>query len=56
MINRHRLKTQSSLLEVMEEKQVTVDGHTHKLPKPFMVLATQNPCGICRYFSFAEAN
>ncbi|SHJ30021.1 MoxR-like ATPase [Clostridium cavendishii DSM 21758] len=42
-INRASSKTQSSLLEAMEEAQVTVDGVTYKLPKPFMVLATQNP-------------
>lgn len=42
-INRTSPKTQSSLLEIMEENQVTVDGKTYKLPKPFMVLATQNP-------------
>jgi len=42
-INRAFPKTQSSLLEVMEENQVTVDGVTYKVPSPFMVLATQNP-------------
>ena len=42
-INRTSSKTQSALLEVMEEGQVTVDGETHELPKPFVVLATQNP-------------
>lgn len=42
-INRTSPKTQSSLLEVMEEGQVTLDGETHPLPKPFIVLATQNP-------------
>ncbi|AYC29066.1 AAA family ATPase [Paenisporosarcina cavernae] len=42
-INRATPRTQSSLLESMEEKQVTIDGETLKLPKPFMVLATQNP-------------
>jgi MoxR-like ATPase len=42
-INRASAKTQSALLEAMEERQVTVDGVTHKLPEPFMVLATQNP-------------
>ena len=44
-INRTSPKTQSALLEVMEEGQVTVDGETHELPKPFVVLATQNPVG-----------
>lgn len=42
-INRASPKTQSSLLEVMEEKQVTVDGITRKVPKIFMVIATENP-------------
>jgi len=42
-INRASSKTQSSLLEVMEERQITVDGITRKVPEPFMVLATQNP-------------
>ncbi len=42
-INRASAKTQSALLEVMEERQVTVDTETHKLEEPFMVLATQNP-------------
>src|SRR5690606_9769808 len=42
-INRAPAKTQSALLEVMEEKQVTVDGKTYKMPPPFMVIATQNP-------------
>lgn len=44
-INRTSSKTQSALLEVMEEGQVTVDGVTHPLPKPFVVIATQNPVG-----------
>ena len=42
-INRASAKTQSALLEAMEERQVTVDGETRKLAEPFMVLATQNP-------------
>jgi MoxR-like ATPase len=42
-INRASPKTQSALLEAMEEQQVTVDGHTHVLEAPFMVIATQNP-------------
>ena len=42
-INRTSPKTQSSLLEAMEEGQLTVDGETWSLPNPFMVLATQNP-------------
>ena len=44
-INRNSSKTQSALLEAMEELHVTVDGVTHELPKPFVVLATQNPAG-----------
>ena len=44
-INRTSPKTQSALLEVMEEQNVTVDGVTHKLPTPFFVIATQNPIG-----------
>lgn len=44
-INRASTKTQSALLEVMEEGQVTVDGVTRKLPTPFVVIATQNPVG-----------
>jgi MoxR-like ATPase len=42
-INRTTPKTQSALLEAMNESQVTVDGHSHALPRPFMVIATQNP-------------
>src|SRR5947207_7150626 len=42
-INRATPKTQSALLESMEERQLTVDGVTHQLPHPFMVMATQNP-------------
>lgn len=44
-INRTSSKTQSALLEAMEEGAVTVDGVTHKLPKPYIVMATQNPIG-----------
>lgn len=44
-INRTSSKTQSALLEAMEEKQVTIDGITMKLPEPFVVIATQNPVG-----------
>lgn len=44
-INRTSPKTQSALLEAMEEKKVTVDGHTRQLPQPFVVIATQNPVG-----------
>ena len=42
-INRASPKTQSALLEAMEERQVTADGASHMLPEPFMVIATQNP-------------
>ena len=44
-LNRATSRTQSALLEAMEEGQVTVDGVTHPVPRPFMVLATQNPVG-----------
>ncbi|MEG0255428.1 MAG: MoxR family ATPase [Vagococcus sp.] len=44
-INRTSSKTQSALLEVMEEHQVTVDGQTYKVPEPFFVIGTQNPIG-----------
>ncbi len=44
-LNRATSRTQSALLEAMEEGQVTVDGTTHKLPSPFVVIATQNPAG-----------
>jgi MoxR-like ATPase len=54
-INRATPKTQSSLLEAMEEKQVTVDGVTHPLPQPFIVLATQNPIEYEGTFPLPEA-
>lgn len=54
-INRATPRTQSSLLECMEEKQVTVDGITMKLEKPFMVLATQNPVETTGTFPLPEA-
>lgn len=44
-INRTSSKTQSALLELMEEKCITVDGNTYKLPEPYTVIATQNPIG-----------
>lgn len=44
-INRTSSKTQSALLELMEEKSITVDGYTYKLPEPYTVIATQNPIG-----------
>ena len=54
-INRATPKTQSSLLEAMEERQITVDGVTHKLPAPFIVLATQNPIEYEGTFPLPEA-
>ncbi|HPT77593.1 MAG TPA: MoxR family ATPase [Candidatus Atribacteria bacterium] len=54
-INRTSPKTQSSMLEVMEEGQVTVDGTTYKVPQPFMVLATQNPVEYIGTFPLPEA-
>jgi MoxR-like ATPase len=54
-INRTSPKTQSSLLEVMEENQVTVDGVTYPVPTPFMVLATQNPVEYLGTYALPEA-
>jgi len=54
-INRATPKTQAALLEAMEEKQITVDGVTHILPKPFLVLATQNPIEYEGTFPLPEA-
>ena len=54
-INRASPKTQSSLLEAMEENAVTVDGVTYKLPKPFFVIATQNPSGYVGTYPLPEA-
>lgn len=54
-INRTSPKTQSSLLEVMEEGQSTVDGVTRQLPRPFMVLATQNPIDFVGTYPLPEA-
>jgi MoxR-like ATPase len=54
-INRATPKTQAALLEAMEEHQVTVDGATHILPRPFMVLATQNPIEYEGTFPLPEA-
>lgn len=54
-INRATPKTQSSLLESMEEAQITVDGTTHMLPQPFVVLATQNPIEYEGTFPLPEA-
>ncbi|WP_224332623.1 AAA family ATPase [Haloprofundus halobius] len=54
-INRAPPKTQAALLEAMEEGQVTVDGETHQLPKPFFVIATQNPVEQEGTFPLPEA-
>jgi len=54
-INRTSPKTQSALLEVMEEKQITVDGVTYPLSRPFMVLATQNPVDFVGTYPLPEA-
>lgn len=54
-INRASPKSQSSLLEVMEEFQISLDGETHILPQPFMVLATQNPVETYGTFHLPEA-
>jgi MoxR-like ATPase len=54
-INRTIPRTQSSLLESMEERQVTVDGTTHPLPRPFFVMATQNPIELEGTFPLPEA-
>jgi MoxR-like ATPase len=54
-INRATPKTQSALLEAMEERQVTVDGSTHPLSRPFMVMATQNPIEYEGTFPLPEA-
>jgi len=54
-VNRATPKTQSALLEAMEEDQITVDGVTHRLPEPFMVMATQNPIEYEGTFPLPEA-
>lgn len=54
-INRASPKTQSALLEVMEEQKVTVDGETHTVPQPFMVIATQNPIEQLGTYKLPEA-
>jgi MoxR-like ATPase len=54
-INRATPRTQSALLEAMQERQVTVDGQTYPLPRPFMVLATQNPIELEGTFPLPEA-
>lgn len=54
-INRATPKTQSALLEAMEEHQVTVEGHTYQLPEPFFVIATQNPSYQIGTFQLPES-
>jgi MoxR-like ATPase len=54
-INRATPKTQASLLEAMEERQITIDGVTHALPTPFVVLATQNPIEYEGTFALPES-
>jgi len=54
-VNRATPKTQSALLEAMQEHRVSVDGVTHELPRPFLVLATQNPIELAGTFPLPEA-
>jgi MoxR-like ATPase len=54
-INRATPRTQSSLLEAMQERQATIDGETHRLDRPFMVIATQNPIELEGTFPLPEA-
>ena len=54
-INRTPPKTQSALLEAMEERQLSISGHTHSLPEPFFVLATQNPIEVEGTYPLPEA-
>ena len=54
-VNRATPKTQSALLEAMQERRVSVDGVTHDLPKPFILLATQNPIELAGTFPLPEA-
>jgi MoxR-like ATPase len=54
-INRATPKTQSALLEAMAEGQATVDGHTHPLPQPFFVVATQNPLDLAGTFPLPDS-
>ena len=54
-INRAPAKTQAALLEAMEERQVTIEGTTHPLPRPFLVLATQNPIEFEGTFALPQA-
>ena len=54
-VNRATPKTQSALLEAMQERNVTIDGVTHALPRPFLMLATQNPIELAGTFPLPEA-
>jgi len=54
-INRATPRTQSALLEAMAEGQVTVDGHTHALPRPFYVIATQNPLDLAGTYPLPDS-
>ncbi len=54
-INRASPRTQSALLEVMDEQRVTIDGRTHPVPRPFMVIATQNPVDMDGTYRLPEA-
>jgi MoxR-like ATPase len=54
-VNRALPKTQSALLEAMAERQVTVDGQTHRLPRPFLLIATENPVELDGTFPLPEA-
>ena len=54
-INRASPRTQSALLEVMEERQVTVDGRPYRVPRPFLVMATQNPIEMDGTYPLPEA-
>ena len=54
-INRATPRTQSALLEAMAETQVSIDGHTHTLPKPFFVIATQNPLDLVGTYALPDS-
>src|SRR5439155_12779077 len=54
-INRATPKTQSALLEAMQERRVSVEGVTHHLPRPFLMIATQNPIELAGTFPLPEA-
>jgi MoxR-like ATPase len=54
-VNRATPRTQSAFLEAMEERQITVDGHTYRLPEPFFLVATQNPIELAGTFPLPEA-